>query len=105
MRRKALVGGLAAYAQVPYPGLAFPQSHPDRLATNARLMGMKPAAPEHCRVLELGCGDGGNLIPMAVGLESSEFVGLDLEPSAIALATERAAALGAPNATFVVEDL
>jgi hypothetical protein len=61
----------AAYAEVPYPGLAFPQSHPDRLATNARLMGMKPAAPEHCRVLELGCGDGGNLIPMAAALESS----------------------------------
>ena len=120
MRRKPLLGGRrrdaqpvtppsdstrAAYAEVPYPGLAFPQSHPDRLATNARLMGMKPAAPERCRVLELGCGDGGNLIPMAAALESSEFVGLDLEPNAIALATERAAALGARNATFAVGDL
>jgi SAM-dependent methyltransferase len=119
MRRNPLLGGRrgaqpvappsddarAAYAQVPYPGLAFPQSHPDRLATNARLMGMKPAAPERCRVLELGCGDGGNLIPMAAALEGSEFVGLDLEPSAIARATERAAALGAGNATFAVEDL
>jgi SAM-dependent methyltransferase len=95
----------AAYAAVPYPGLAFPQSHPDRLATNARLMGMKPAAPERCRVLELGCGDGGNLIPMAAALGGSEFVGLDLEPNAIARATERAAALGAGNATFAAEDL
>src|SRR5688500_10900836 len=120
MRRATLLGGRgrgpqpiaepsdsarAAYAEVPYPGLAFPQSHPDRLATNALLMGMKPAAPEDCRVLELGCGDGGNLIPMAAALEGSEFVGLDLEPSAIARATERAAALGARNATFVAEDL
>lgn len=120
MRRNPLLGGRrrgaqpvappaddarAAYAQVPYPGLAFPQSHPDRLATNARLMGMKPAAPEDCRVLELGCGDGGNLVPMAAALGSSEFVGLDLEPSAIARATERAAALGARNARFAVGDL
>src|SRR4051812_6741225 len=52
MRRASLFGGRgrgaspiaepsdsarAAYAGVPYPGLAFPQSHPDRLATNARL--------------------------------------------------------------------
>ena len=95
----------AAYATVPYPGLAFPQSHPDRLATNARLMGMKPAAPEKCRVLELGCGDGGNLIPMAAAIAGSEFVGLDLEPSAIARATDRAAGLGARNTTFGVADL
>ena len=79
----------AAYGEVPYPGLAFPQSHPDRLATNARLTGMKPAAPGALpRMLELGCGDGGNLIPMAATLESSEFVELDLEQRPrVALAT------------------
>jgi SAM-dependent methyltransferase len=91
----------AAYAEVPYPGLAFPQSHPDRLATHARLMGMKPAPPERCRMVELGCADGGNLIPMAAALPDSEFLGLDLDPHALAVATERAAALGAANVTFV----
>ena len=25
-------------------------------------MGMKPAPPERCRMVELGCADGGNLI-------------------------------------------
>ena len=95
----------AAYAEVPYPGLAFPQSHPDRLATHARLMGMKSAPPERCRMVELGCADGGNLIPMAAALPESEFLGLDLDPHALAVATERAAALGAANVTFVEADL
>jgi SAM-dependent methyltransferase len=95
----------AAYAEVPYPGLAFPQSHPDRLATHARLMGMKPAPPERCRMVEVGCADGGNLIPMAAALPESEFLGLDLDPQALAVATERAAALGAANVTFAEADL
>lgn len=95
----------AAYAEVPYPGLAFPQSHPDRLATHARLMGLKPAPPERCRMLELGCADGGNLIPMAAALPESEFRGLDLDPHALAAANERAAALGAGNVVFVEADL
>ena len=37
------------------------------------------AAPaDHCRVLELGCSDGTNLIPMAATLPESRFVGIDL---------------------------
>jgi len=47
------------------------------LSTIATLFGMNPAPVEHCRVLELGCGNGGNLIPMAFGLPQSEFVGID----------------------------
>ena len=47
------------YDAVPYPGHPFAQTHPDRLATLATLFGLRPAAPERCRVLELGCGDGG----------------------------------------------
>ena len=95
----------AAYAEVPYPGLAFPQSHPDRLATHARLMGMKAAPPDGCRMLEVGCADGGNLIPMAAALPGSEFVGIDLDPLALAAAQERAAALGAGNVSFREADL
>src|SRR5262249_50525120 len=40
--------------------------------------GMKPAPPAQCRILELGCADGGNLIPMAEAFPDSEFVGIDL---------------------------
>jgi methyltransferase-like protein len=72
------------YDEFPYPGAPFAQTHPDHLATLAILFGMTPAPAERCRVLELGCGDGGNLIPMAFGLMESSFTGIDLSASAIA---------------------
>ena len=66
------------YDAVPYSVCAFPQTRPDRLATTAMLFGMQPAPPDRCRVLELGCASGGNLIPMALGAPGSQFVGIDL---------------------------
>lgn len=67
-----------SYDEVPYESQSFPQSHPDRLAMLARLFGLSPAPVTQCRVLELGCAAGGNLIPMAFHLPDSEFVGIDL---------------------------
>src|SRR5260370_20831264 len=67
-----------SYDVVPYLGGAFAQTHPDRLATLARLFGMSPVPIERCRVLEIGCGDGGNLIPMAPRFPRSGFVGTHL---------------------------
>jgi SAM-dependent methyltransferase len=75
---------LTAYDQVPYPSLAHVQTHPDRLATIAALFGLQTAPVERCRVLELGCGDGMNLISMAHGLPQSEFFGIDSAGRAIA---------------------
>lgn len=66
-----------SYDEVPYESHPYPQSHPDRLATIATLFGMKPAPITKCRVLELGCAAGGNIIPMAASLPNSEFVGID----------------------------
>ncbi len=66
-----------SYDEVPYESQPFSQSHPDRMATIARLFGMSPPAVDHCRVLELGCAGGGNLTPMAFQLPRSEFVGID----------------------------
>src|SRR3954452_6960255 len=54
-----------AYDEVPYRSYPYAQSHPARLATVATLLGMRPAAVAKCRVLELGCCTGGNIIPMA----------------------------------------
>ncbi len=73
-----------SYDQVPYFGYPFAQTHPDRLATIASLLGLQPAPVHRCRVLELGCGDGGNLIPIALQFPESQFVGIDLAAEAIA---------------------
>ena len=67
-----------SYDRLPYPSAPFPQTHPSRLATLAALHGMRPAPPAKCRVLELGCAEGGNLIPMAVAAPGAQFVGIDL---------------------------
>jgi methyltransferase-like protein/protein-L-isoaspartate O-methyltransferase len=75
----------------------MPQTHPDRLATLANLFGLKPAPVERCRVLELGCGDGGNLIPMAFGLPLSTFVGIDLAERPVAKGRALAEALNLEN--------
>src|SRR5262245_36011475 len=85
------------YDQVAYPTLPMPQSHPDRLATIALLFGMTPQPIDRCRVLELGCGDGMNIIPMAHGLAGSEFVGIDLAATPIAMGHATIAALGLRN--------
>lgn len=85
-----VVTDASPYDAVLYPARAFIQTHPDRLATLATLLGLSPAPPAACRVLELGCGAGGNLLPMAVALPGSTFVGIDTSRRAI----ERAQAVG-----------
>jgi methyltransferase-like protein/2-polyprenyl-3-methyl-5-hydroxy-6-metoxy-1,4-benzoquinol methylase len=72
------------YDEMPYPRKAFPQSHPDRLAALARLFGVDAPDVESCRVLELGCASGDNLIPMALGLPGATFVGLDYSQRQVA---------------------
>jgi len=94
-----------AYDTVAYPSSAFPQTHPDRLATIATLHGLEPAPAERCRVLELGCGSGGNLIPMAYVLKGSTFLGLDAAGSAIESGSAQIAALGLTNAELRHVDL
>ena len=76
-------------APTPYDAVRYPtypriETHPDRLAAVATLYGMTPAPVTRCRVLEIGCGDGGNLAPMAYFLPESRFFGVDLAGAAIA---------------------
>jgi len=68
----------SSYDQVPYESYPYSKTHPDNLATIGALFGMTPPDVDLCRVLELGCAGGGNLIPMAVALSNSSFQGIDL---------------------------
>jgi len=88
------------YDEVPYPGHPYAQTHPDRLATMATLFGLDSPPPGTSRVLELGCGDGGNLIPMAVHMPAASFVGIDISAPAIARARELAGELALANIEF-----
>jgi SAM-dependent methyltransferase len=75
---------LRPYDAVRYTTYPRIETHPDRLAAMGRLYGIPTAPVEACRVLEIGCGDGGNLIPMAYFLPHSHFYGIDLAGGAIA---------------------
>jgi len=66
------------YDELPYSNFPFPASHPNRLVTRAAMAGLKAPAAATCRLLDVGCGRGGNLIPMGLELPDAEFVGIDL---------------------------
>jgi SAM-dependent methyltransferase len=89
-----------AYDRVPYPTGTYSQTHVRRLAAMARLFGVNAPDVRTCRVLEIGCGEGANLIGMAVDLPDSQFVGIDISQSAIDRAVEVATEAGLENITF-----
>ena len=93
------------YDQVSYRTFPRRQTHPDRLAAIARFFGMKPAPVAACRVLEIGCGNGANLIPLAYYLPESRFTGIDLAAAPIAAACAMAGELGLSNIDLSVADL
>jgi SAM-dependent methyltransferase len=94
-----------AYDRVAYPCFAYPDTHPDRLAVMGMLHGLEPAPVERCRVLEIGCNEAANLIPMAYAIPGSEFVGFDLAGLPIARGQERIRELGLSNIRIFQGDL
>ena len=83
--------------RIHYPGGAWEHSHPDRIAANARMYGMAPAPVEGARVLELGCGAGRNLVPMACVLPEARFLGIELAARPVGIGRGLAAALALSN--------
>ena len=61
--------------------------------------------PDKCRVLELGCGDGTNLLSFAYCHPESEFLGIDLSKVHIDDARKAADQLGLGNAVFECADV
>jgi SAM-dependent methyltransferase len=88
---------VTSYDDFPYPALSYAQTHPDRLASMATLMGLEPPPVDGCRVLEIGCAVGGNLLPMAAVLPDSQFVGIDNAGKQIETGRQYMAELGLSN--------
>ena len=88
---------VTSYDEVPYAYYCFPESHPRRLQAVAHLLGVEAPAPAECRVLELGCAVGGNIVPMAYSLPRATLVGIDLVASQIETAKKFAAGSGVQN--------
>ena len=94
-----------AYDRVPYPTATYAQTHVRRLAAIARLFGVTPPEIRACRVLEIGCGEGANLVNMALDLPESQFVGIDIAQMAIARATDLARHAKVENVVFRQTDV
>lgn len=94
-----------SYETVPYLSQPFTYTHPDHLAVIGRLFGMAPAPVDDCRVLELGCGTGVNLTPMAYHLPRSRFTGIDQSQRQVEMANKYIHELDIGNIRFHCENI
>ncbi|MEO8847394.1 MAG: methyltransferase regulatory domain-containing protein [Casimicrobiaceae bacterium] len=95
----------AAYDAIDYDCTSYPQSHPDRLNTVSQMFGIDAPPVATARVLEIGCGDGSNLIPVADAFPQATFVGIDLAPRAIDAGNALIATAELRNIELRVQDL
>jgi SAM-dependent methyltransferase len=91
--------------EIPYPGFPRIEAHPGLIGAIARLHGLQVAPAEKCRLLELGCGDGGHLLPLAQAFPRSRFVGIDLSCDAIANGKGLARQAALNNVSLTCSDL
>jgi SAM-dependent methyltransferase len=92
------------YDVVPYKSLPIEWTAPERLALTSRLHGGPKPLLSSYRVLELGCADGANLLPLAYYRRQGTFVGVDGARSQIDVANSRKAALSLGNVEFIHSD-
>ncbi|MGO8751118.1 MAG: methyltransferase regulatory domain-containing protein [Thermoguttaceae bacterium] len=86
-----------SYDEVPYNSFPHTNTHPRHLQALATLFGLEPPPLPACRVLELGCAAGGNLIPLADDLPESRLLGVDLSARQIDDGRANVAELGFSN--------
>ena len=100
------VTGIAnPYDELAYHSLPIEWSAPEQLAVTSLLHGGPRMRLDSYRVLELGCGDGTNLIALAYYRRHGEFVGVDGSARQLEAAKARAARLGLDNLRFIHADL
>jgi hypothetical protein len=93
------------YDAVAYPSTVFPQTQPDRLATIARLYSLNSPDVATARVLEIGGGDGLNLIAHAAAYPRSQCLSFDLAATAVARGRALAEKAGLDNIRIEVGDI
>jgi methyltransferase-like protein/2-polyprenyl-3-methyl-5-hydroxy-6-metoxy-1,4-benzoquinol methylase len=86
-----------SYDLVPYTSTSFAQTSPEALAVIARIFGLETPDIHTCRVLELGCASGGNIIPLAELYPRAQFVGIDLSQRQVQMGRDCIAQLGLGN--------
>jgi 2-polyprenyl-3-methyl-5-hydroxy-6-metoxy-1,4-benzoquinol methylase len=88
---------LESYEAVPYESEPIPFKRSPTRLPRTRALWCDSTVADRCRVLELGCASGGNLISMAYALPKSQFVGIDLAPTQIAAGQFAVSEMGLQN--------
>ena len=86
-----------SYDAIPYQSNPFRETRPERLAAVAKLFGLDAPPAENCRVLEIGCSMGGNLLVMAQDHPRSQFIGIDASSRQITEGWKTVELLGLKN--------
>ena len=89
------------YDELPYKCLPIEWTAPERLALASILHGGPRPLLDTYRVLELGCGNGANLLPLAYYRRHATFVGVDGALTQIEIANARKSALELSNIEFI----
>jgi len=74
---------MTIYDQVLYPSSVHATTHPERIAAVARLHGLAAPDPRTARVLDIGGGDGLNVMAMAAAYPQGRYVSIDLAAKAV----------------------
>ncbi len=88
-----MTAGPSPYDLVPYPGVSIPPTRPDRIALASWREGGPVPRLDAPNVLEVGCGDGANVLGLAFYRRSSSWLGVDASRRHIETAQAGVAAL------------
>ncbi|OYN80389.1 class I SAM-dependent methyltransferase [Mycolicibacterium sphagni] len=94
-----------AYDATPYSADSIPQSAPGQLAAVSQLFGLQAPPLARARVLEIGCGAAGNLIPFAAAHPEAQVLGIDLSEVAVAQGRRLVEAAGIENVKLIAGDI
>jgi len=88
------------YEEIAYSSYPVKRTDLESMKVVAHLFGVSAPQTKSASVLEVGAGDGGNLIALACAYPTANFVGIDNSASAIARANAQVKVLGLTNIKF-----
>jgi methyltransferase-like protein/SAM-dependent methyltransferase len=94
-----------SYDRIPYLSHPISCTHPSVLATAARFADLQAPDLKNARVLELGCGTGANLLPMADAFPEATFVGVDLSTRQIEMGAQLARRAALTNLQLIARSI
>lgn len=95
----------SAYNSLPYNFHADIRTHPARIATLGHFYGMSPKPLEQSRILDIGCAEGANVLPIAENYPNCKIIAFDNAKKQIETANRIKGALGLTNIDFFQADI